>query len=165
MPIDALSREDCKILEALQENGRMTTAELAEVTNLSSSPCWRRVRRLEEAGVIRGYSADIDPRKVGLGVLVYISIRIEKHTEAEALRFEKTVAGLDEVVTCHSVAGGADFILQVVCSDLDAFAEFSMHTLRRIPGIKSMVTNFALKEIKANGCLPISTAAGVDPKL
>ncbi len=153
-----LSKEDCKILQALQKNGRMTTAELSAVTSLSASPCWRRVRRLEDAGVITGYSANIDPRKVGLGVLVYISIRIEKHTEADAMAFEQQVSELDEVVTCHSVAGGADFILQVVCSDLDAFADFSMNTLRQIPGIKSMVTNFALKEIKAGGGLPLGCA-------
>ena len=133
----------------------MTNAELAEMTGMSASPCWRRVRRLEEEGVIRGYSADIDRRKIGLGVLVYVSIQIDKHSDEDASRFEQEVVALPEVISCHSVAGGADFILQVVCRDLDTYAEFSMTTLRRLPGIKAMTTNFALKEIKAFEGLPL----------
>ncbi len=128
------------MLGQLQSNGRMTNAELAEMTGMSASPCWRRVRRLEEEGVIRGYSADIDRRKIGLGVLVYVSIQIDKHSDEDASRFEQEVVALPEVISCHSVAGGADFILQVVCRDLDTYAEFSMTTLRRLPGIKAMTT-------------------------
>lgn len=143
------------MLGQLQSNGRMTNAELAEMTGMSASPCWRRVRRLEEEGVIRGYSADIDRRKIGLGVLVYVSIQIDKHSDEDASRFEQEVVALPEVISCHSVAGGADFILQVVCRDLDTYAEFSMTTLRRLPGIKAMTTNFALKEIKAFEGLPL----------
>lgn len=150
----AVSREDRQVLKELQSNGRITNAELAEVTGMSASPCWRRVRRLEDAGVILGYSANVDRRKVGLGVLVYISIQIDKHSDKDASRFEREVVALPEVISCHSVAGGADFILQVVCRDLDTYANFSMTTLRRLPGIKAMTTNFALKEIKPFNGMP-----------
>ena len=134
----------------------MTNADLAEAAGMSTSPCWRRVRRLEQDGIIRRYTAELDRRKIGLGVLVYVSIQIDKHSDEDASAFEREVVRLPEVISCHSVAGGADFILLVVCRDLDSYAEFSMTTLRRLPGIKAMTTNFALKEIKAFSGLPLT---------
>jgi DNA-binding Lrp family transcriptional regulator len=122
---------------------------------MSTSPCWRRVRRLEESGVIRGYQAVLDRRRLGLGVLAFIRIGIDSHSEAEARRFEKDVLKLDEVVACYSIAGDADFLLQVVARDLDAYAEFAMTVVRRLPRIKEMQTTFVLKEIKPMQGLPI----------
>lgn len=123
---------------------------------MSASPCWRRVRLLEDEGVIQGYSANLDRRKIGLGVLVYVTIQIDNHSDEDASRFERQVQELPEVISCHSVSGGADFMLMVVSRDLDSYAEFSMNTLRRLPGIKTMTTNFALKEIKPFQGLPLS---------
>lgn len=146
--VDAADR---RILEALQADGRLTNVELAERVGMSASPCWRRVRQLEAAGVIKGYRAEIDRRKVGLGVLALVSVEIDSHTEAEARRFEAEVARLPEVVACYSVSGQADFLLQVVAADLDGYADFAMTVIRRLPGIKAMHTSFVLKEIKAPG--------------
>ena len=115
----------------------MTNATLADEVNMSASPCWRRVRQLESTGVIQGYRAQLDPRKLGLGVMVYVSIQIDNHSDQEAIRFEERIRNLPEVVSCHSVSGSFDFMLVVVSQDLDSYADFSMNTLRRLPGIKT----------------------------
>lgn len=150
-----LDAADRRIIEVLQSEGRLSNVELAERVAMATSPCWRRVRQLEAAGIVKGYRAEIDRRKVGLGVLAFISVEIDSHTEADARRFEAEVARLPEVVACYSVSGQADFLLQVVSPDLDTYAEFAMTVIRRLPGIKAMHTSFALKEIKAPGSLPI----------
>ncbi|MBO6509017.1 MAG: Lrp/AsnC family transcriptional regulator [Roseibium sp.] len=153
--MNEISREDVKILDRLQADGRITNASLADAVSMSASPCWRRVRQLEDDGVIQGYSANLDRRKIGLGVLVYVTIQIDNHSDEDASRFERQIQELPEVISCHSVSGGADFMLMVVSRDLDAYAEFSMTILRRLPGIKTMTTNFALKEIKPFKGLPL----------
>ena len=148
-------RGDARILEALQKEGRLTNQELAERVGMSSSPCWRRVKRLEETGVIRGYQAVIDRRAIGLGVLAFVRVLIDTHSHSEAQRFESKVRELEEVIACYSIAGEADFLLQVVSADLDTYAEFAMTVLRRLPGIKERHTMFVLKDIKATTGLPI----------
>lgn len=150
-----LTDPDQRILRALQKEGRLTNSELAEKTGMSTSPCWRRTRRLEETGIIAGYTATLDRAQLGLGVLVFVSVQIDTHNEEEATAFEKAVFGFEQVVSCHSIGGGADFLLQVVCKNLDDYAEFSMTVLRRLPGIKAMTSNFALKEIKPFRGFPI----------
>lgn len=155
MPHYDLEQGDVRILSALQAEGRLTNQELADRVGMSTSPCWRRVRRLEENGVIKGYQAVLDRRKVGLGVLAFIRVQIDSHSETEARRFEDDVLKLDEVVACYSIAGDADFLLQVVARDLDDYAEFAMTVVRRLPRIKEMQTTFVLKEIKPFNLLPI----------
>lgn len=155
MPEISLEAGDVRILRALQAEGRLTNQELAERVGMSTSPCWRRVRRLEEAGVIRGYQAMVDRRSVGLGVLAFVRVMIDSHSDAEALSFEREVKELDQVIACFSVAGEADFLLQVVASDLDSYADFAMTVIRRLPRIKEMHTMFVLKEIKPLAALPI----------
>jgi DNA-binding Lrp family transcriptional regulator len=143
-----LEKVDLRILGALQEDGRLTNQDLAASVGLSASPCWRRVRQLEESGVIQGYRAVVDRREVGLGVLAFIRVKIDSHSEAEAEEFSANVLKLKEVVACYSIAGDADFLLQAVAPDLDSYADFAMGILRRLPRIKEMQTTFALKEIK-----------------
>lgn len=155
MPIDTLEEADVRILTALQAQGRLTNQELAGRVGMSTSPCWRRVRQLEERGVIQGYRAVLDRRKIGLGVLAFIRVQIDRHSEAEARKFEEDVLKLDEVIACYSLAGEADFLLQVVAADLDAYADFAMTVVRRLPRIKAMHTSFVLKEIKPSGTLPV----------
>ncbi|MBO9400442.1 MULTISPECIES: Lrp/AsnC family transcriptional regulator [unclassified Shimia] len=152
---DPLDAADKRILAALQAEGRLSNADLAEATGMSTSPCWRRTRRLEEQGYIKGYRADIDRKQIGLGVLVFVTIQIDTHSAEEASAFEKAVADYPQIVSCHSIGGNADFLLQVVCQDLDAYAEFSMTHLRRMPGIKAMESSFALKEIKPHSGWPM----------
>ncbi len=149
-------RGDTQILRTLQLEGRISNQELADRVGMSTSPCWRRVRRLEESGVIKGYQAILDRKKVGLGVLAFIQVQIDSHSEAEAQSFEQEVLKLDEVVACYSIAGGADFLLQVVAADLDSYADFAMAVVRRLPRIKAMQTMFVLKEIKPLSALPLS---------
>ena len=152
---DDLEPSDIRILRALQSDGRLTNQALAERVGMSASPCWRRVRALEETGVIRGYRAVLERRKVGLGVLAFARVRVGGHSDREAQEFAESVARLDAVVACYAIAGDADFLLQVVASDLDAYARFSMEVLRALPHIKEMQTMFVLKEIKPYQGLPV----------
>lgn len=139
---------DAKILDQLQKDSRITNQDLADQLGMSASPCWRRVKRLEEEKIIRGYGVFLDRKKMGLGVMVFIRVSIDRHSELEAKKFEQQVAALEYVVACYSIGGDADFLLQVVSPDLDTYAEFSMSIIRRLPGIKEMQSMFVLKEIK-----------------
>jgi len=140
---------DIAILGELQREGRLSNQELASRVAMSTSPCWRGVRQLE------GYAAVLDRRKVGLGVLAFVRVQIDSHSEKEAKAFEADILGLEEVVACYSLAGEADFLLQVVAADLDAYADFAMTVIRRLPRIKAMQTSFVLKEIKPQRALPL----------
>ena len=155
MPKSELEPADIRILDTLQGEGRLTNQALAERVGLSASPCWRRVNRLEQDGVIAGYRSVLDRQKIGHGVLAFIRVRIDSHSEEEAEEFSRSVMRLKEVVACYSVAGDADFLLQVVSSDLDSYADFAMNVVRRLPGIKEMQTTFVLKEIKPFAGFPV----------
>ncbi|HEI8865614.1 TPA: Lrp/AsnC family transcriptional regulator [Serratia odorifera] len=150
-----LEPAEIKILAALQQDARVTNQTLAEQIGISASPCWRKVRKLEDDAVIQGYRAVLDRRKIGLGVMVFIRVSIDSHSAAEALKFEQQVGDLDDVVACYSIGGDADFLLQVVARDLDTYAEFAMSVIRRLPGIKEMQSMFVLKEIKPFVAFPI----------
>ena len=150
-----IDKTDESILKILQNDSRTTNQQLSEKIGMSASPCWRRVKRLEDEKVIRGYGVLLDRRKLGLGVMVFIRVSIDRHSEAEALKFEEEVMQLDDVVACYSIGGDADFLLQVVSYDLDTYAEFSMSIIRRLPGIKEMQSMFTLKEIKSFQDFPV----------
>lgn len=146
---------EMKILRLLQDDARITNQELADKTGMSASPCWRKVRKLEEDDVIQGYRAVLNRKKIGLGVMVFIRVTIDSHSEAEARKFEEEVTALEDVVACYSIGGDADFLLQVVASDLDSYADFAMSVVRRLPGIKEMQSMFVLKEIKPLSAYPV----------
>ena len=148
MTFSKINKTDAKILKLLQYDSRMSNAELSEKIGMSASPCWRRVKQLENTQVIKGYGVLLDRKKIGLGVMVFIRVSIDSHSEKEAKKFEEEVTDLDYVVACYSIGGDADFLLQVVSPDLDTYAEFSMSIIRRLPGIKEMQSMFVLKEIK-----------------
>ena len=126
----------------------MSNSELSEKIGMSTSPCWRRVKQLENTQVIKGYGVLLDRKKIGLGVMVFIRVSIDSHSEKEAKKFEEEVSALEHVVACYSIGGDADFLLQVVSPDLDTYAEFSMSIIRRLPGIKEMQSMLVLKELK-----------------
>ena len=151
-----LSKTDIKILEHLQRDARITNQDLADAIGLSASPTWRKVRKLEEDEVIQGYRAVLNRRKIGLNVMVIVRVTIDSHSEAEARKFEADVTALDNVVSCYSIGGDADFLLQVVSADMDAYAEFAMSVIRRLPGIKEMQSMFVLKEVKGMAGLPMT---------
>lgn len=150
-----LGAAEIKILKLLQDDARITNQVLAEKSGMSASPCWRKVRKLEEDNVIQGYRAVLNRKKIGLGVMVFVRVVIDSHSEAEARKLEEEVTALEEVVSCYSIGGDADFLLQVVAQDLDAYADFAMSVVRRLPGIKEMQSMFVLKEIKPLASLPI----------
>lgn len=148
MTFSKIDKTDAKILKLLQYDSRMSNSELSEKICMSASPCWRRVKQLENTQVIKGYGVLLDRKKIGLGVMVFIRVSIDSHSEKEAKKFEEEVSALEHVVACYSIGGDADFLLQVVSPDLDTYAEFSMSIIRRLPGIKEMQSMFVLKELK-----------------
>ncbi|WP_182058963.1 Lrp/AsnC family transcriptional regulator [Pantoea sp. ME81] len=151
----SLSKTDIQILEHLQRDARVTNQDLADAIGLSASPTWRKVRKLEEDEVIQGYRAVLNRRKIGLNVMVFVRVTIDSHSEAEARKFEAEVTALENVVSCYSIGGDADFLLQVVSADMDAYADFAMSVIRRLPGIKEMQSMFVLKEVKGMTGLPL----------
>jgi Lrp/AsnC family transcriptional regulator, leucine-responsive regulatory protein len=158
VPSTSLDGNDVSVLRALQANARLTVAQLAETIHLSTSPTWRRVKRLEADGIVTGYHATVDRRAVGWGVMAFVSVSIEDHSDTAAREFEAAVAQLPEIVACWSVSGDSDFLLQVVARDLDTYADFAMTTVRRLPGIKAMQTSFTLKEVKPTTSWPVPDA-------
>lgn len=156
MPKHKFDRFDRRILEALQTNGRLPNIDLAAHIGLSPSPCSRRVHQLEESGAIKGYSAVLDQERVGLGLTVFVGIKVERHREQEAETFREAVSDLPEVVMAHLVSGESDFLLQVVVPDLRAYENFLTRTLLKIPGIRDIRSNFAIQTIKPLSPLPLT---------
>jgi Lrp/AsnC family leucine-responsive transcriptional regulator len=150
--LDAIDR---RILSALQRDGRLTNVQLAEEVGLSPSPCLRRVRLLEEAGIIDGYHASLSRIGVGLGLTVFVGVKVERHHDRSATAFRDAIQELSEVVACHIVSGETDFLLQVVVPDLPAYEQFLMGTLLKLPGVNDIRSNFALQTVKAQTPLPL----------
>ena len=146
---------DTNILESLQTNGRLTNLELAERVGLSPSPCLRRVRRLEEDGIIEGYRACLNRERMGFGVVAFVRVNIERHRDADAELFMKEVSMLPEVLSCYVTSGESDFLLQVVVADLSGFQQFALKKLIRVPGVKDIRSSFVLGTVKEGYTLPI----------
>lgn len=146
---------DRKLLGALQNNARLTTGELAQMTQLSQSPCWRRIKRLEDSGLIAGYQARLDRRALGYGVMAFVMIGIDHQNEMRSVEFEKAVVAIPEVVMVHGISGPEDFILLVVARDLDHYSALLQTRLHRLPGVRQVRTCFSLQEFKGLGELPI----------
>src|SRR6185369_5470688 len=123
--MDTLDKFDAAILAELQAEARLTNAELAQRVGLSAAPCWRRVRALEEAGYIKGYHAEIDRHKIGLGVLAFVRVDAERVTGQSAREMENAIRQVPEIVSCHYISGTGTFELQVVARDLDTFSQFA----------------------------------------
>ena len=153
--MEHLDKFDIAILRELQADGRLTNAELAQRVGLSAAPCWRRVRALEESGYIRGYRAEIDRHKIGLGVLAFVRLHAERNNGDNIRALEEAVRALPEVVACHYISGTGTFELQVVAQDLDSFSRFAQQRLVNLPNVKDLQTSFSLGEVKAGGALPL----------
>jgi Lrp/AsnC family leucine-responsive transcriptional regulator len=156
MPKIKLDSFDRRILAALQRDGRLTNVQLADEIGLSASPCLRRVRHLEEAGVIRGYQARLDPDEVGLGLTVFVGVKVERHHEEEAEAFRQAVLALPEVISAFLVSGESDFLLHVVVPDLRGYERFLTGTLLKLPGVSDIRSNFAIQTVKATAPLPLN---------
>ncbi len=155
-----LDEVDCSLLAELQRNARLTTSELAQKVGISQSPCWRRIRRMEEAGLISGYHARLDRRGLGYGVVAFVSISVDFQNEERSVQFVEAVRDIPEVVMCHGIAGPADFLLMVVAKDLDSYSELLQRKLHRLPGVRQAQTSFSLQEFKGLNALPIPAMAG-----
>ena len=162
MPKIQIDKTDRKILSILQADGRLTNQEVAERVNLSPSPCLRRIKNLEETGIIRQYVALLDPDKLGLGLLAYVNVRLEKHGDAPAAgarspraSFAASVANWPEVVACYAMTGEMDYLLRVHVEDMEHFSRFMMETLLRHPAVLDVKSSFALQRLKDTTELPL----------
>lgn len=149
MPKIKLDRTDMKILDALQEDARLSSAELAERVSLTTSPCWRRVKRLEDAGVICGYQARLDSKKLGYQVMAFVQISLEMKDTSNVQAFERAAQAIPQVLACHRISGRYDHQLTVVAEDLIAYGAFAEIHINGLPGIKEIYTAFVLHEVKA----------------
>jgi Lrp/AsnC family leucine-responsive transcriptional regulator len=147
---------DRAILNALQNQGRISNAELAELVNLSPSACHRRVQRLEKDGFIKQYVALLNARKIGLPTTVFVEIRLSAQADEVLDNFEKAVARIPDVLECHLMAGTADYILKVVAENTEDFARIHRQHLTRLPGVAQMQSSFALRTVFKTTALPVT---------
>ena len=164
---DVLDRYDLAILHELQRDARLSNTELAARIGISAAPTWRRVKWLEDQGFITGYRAELDRRKIGLGVLALVRIDADRNTATSTRELEDAIQRLPEVIACHYISGSGTFELQVMATDLDGFSTFAREVLLNLPHVKDLHTSFSLGEVKAGAALPLShlrAAAPVSPR-
>lgn len=154
-----LDDTDLRILAVLQEDARITNVDLAAQVHLSPSPCLARVKRLEREGVIRRYLTLVNPKAVGLGVSVFVQIRLKQQIESALRAFEEAVAGWPEVMECYLMTGESDYLLRVSVADLDEFQFFVTSCLAKTPGLATIHSSVALKQVTYKTALPLPTGA------
>jgi Lrp/AsnC family leucine-responsive transcriptional regulator len=152
MPLDSVDR---RMLEILQREGRISNAALAERLHLSPSPCLRRLRTLERDGLISGYRALLDRKRLGLGLTVFVKLKVDGHSDRTAAAISEALVAAPEVISAHIVSGSADFLLEVVVTDLAAYERLMFETLLRLPNVADVRSNFALRTVKPAGPLPL----------
>ena len=155
MPTYAMDELDLRIIDGLQANGRMTNQELADRVGLSPSPCLRRIKRLEDEGVITSYVALVNPEAVGLSVTAFVRVRLNQQDDRNLQRFETAVSEFPEVMECYLMTGEADYQLRVLVSSLGAFEEFLRHKLTKVEGVAQVTTSFALRPVVYKTALPV----------
>lgn len=155
MNMPQLDRVDRLILEELQGNARLSSADLAERVSLSTSPCWRRVKRLEEEGVIRAYQARLDPAKLGYQVTAFVHISLDKKDTRHLQVFERAAQAIPQVLSCHRISGRYDYQLMAVAEDLQAYGVFAETRINALPSVKEVYTSFVMREVKAPGTVPM----------
>jgi Lrp/AsnC family leucine-responsive transcriptional regulator len=151
----SLDRTDLRMLAMLQAEGRITNAELAERVNLSPSACLRRLQRLESEGVLTGYSAQVDPEAVGLGLQAFVRVQLTRHESEVIERFVERVNGWDEVVACYALTGDMDYLMHVYVADLQHFSRFLLDRLLNASGVADVNSSFVLRTVKRAGALPL----------
>jgi Lrp/AsnC family transcriptional regulator, leucine-responsive regulatory protein len=156
MPKRPLDPIDRRILAALQDDAAISNIELAERVGLSPSPCLRRVRALERDGVIRRRVTLLDPAAVGLPVSVFVQVTLERQVEHALDTFERTVLGWPEVLECYLMTGDSDYLLRIVVPDLESYQRFLMQHLTRVPGVASIKSSFALRQVEYRTALPLA---------
>ncbi len=154
-PQELLDALDRKILNALQADGRSTNVELAARVHLSAPQCFRRVRSLEERGVIRGYTARVLPEALGLGVAAYVSLNIAGEQFGRVREIEASIRAFPQILECHTVSGDYDYLLKVVARDLKSLSQFLTDRLMQVPGVDDVRSMICLEEVKAASPLPV----------
>lgn len=155
MPKYELDAIDRRIIAQLQTDARLTNVELAQRVGLSPSPCLRRVKRLEDDGYIEGYRAALRRERVGLTFSVFLGVKIDGHSNHRALKFEKAVTAMPEVIACHLVSGEADYFLEVVVPDLEHYQRFLVGKLLNLPIVREVRSNISIQALKASAVLPL----------
>lgn len=151
-----MNRADIHLLEALQRDSTLSIAQLAERAALSPSACHRRIRALEQAGIIAGYGARLDPRRLGLSLVVFVEITLTSQSHEAMDRFEEAVKDFDDILDCHLMSGNADYLLRVAAADLEQFDAIHRDCLARLPGVSSMRSSFSIRNIKSWRGYPIA---------
>ena len=154
-PQVALDSIDRRMLRALQRDGRLPVVALAEEIGLSATPCQRRLKRLEDSGVIARYAAVLDPVRMGLPLQAFVQVALSSHAEDVVEAFHKALAARPEVLAAYAMSGDMDYMLHVLAADLDAYAEFALKALLRMPGVKETRSSFVLQALKPPGDLPV----------
>ena len=154
-----LDKLDQKILAELQCDGRLSHVELAARVGLTPTPCTRRVRELETAGVIQGYTAVLDPRKVGHAIQAMIQIKLERHSDDVAERFRRELLERPEVMACYVMTGEMDFLVHVVVRDIDALSDFTLRRLLRLSGVRDVRSSIVLETVKRSMQVPVDASA------
>jgi Lrp/AsnC family leucine-responsive transcriptional regulator len=154
-----LGRAEAEILRVLQAEGRISNVDLAERVGLSESPCFRRVKQLEDKGVIGGYAARLDRRKLGLQVTAFVQVSLEKQDDHKQQAFLARVEAEEHIVECHAMSGSHDYLLKVVARNMDHFSDLSMNRILKFPGVKNIESNFSLLAVKEAGALPVRPSA------
>ncbi|HHG3101094.1 TPA: Lrp/AsnC family transcriptional regulator [Vibrio parahaemolyticus] len=149
-----MDKIDRQLLHLIQKDATLTTAELADQVGLSASPCARRLKRLEQEGVISGYRAMISRGAVGITMTVFVEVSLNNHQASSIDEFETAIVDMDEVISCHVVSGAYDYLLEVVSKDLPGYESFT-RKLQRLENVKDIHTHLAIRQVKGNGCLPI----------
>lgn len=157
MPTTELDKYDQRILQYLQQDGRISNQELAERIGLSPAACWRRVKALEESGVIRGFVALVNPEKVGQSLNVLVMVTLQRHSLDSTTEFETQIREYPEVLQCYATTGQSDFILRVVIQDMPAYDRFLNEKIFTLKGIAQVNSNFALREIKNETAMPLGS--------
>ncbi len=150
-----LDRYDRHILAALQDDGRISNQQLADKVGLSSAACWRRVKVLDEKGILKKYTALVSPESLGYDLCVLIMVTLIRHRQDHAIEFQQAVQGYPEVLQCFAVTGDADYVLRVIIQDMAAYDCFLNDKIFNLPGVNQVKSNFALREIKNETAIPI----------
>lgn len=150
-----LDNYDRHILRVLQQDGRISNQQLAEEVGLSTAACWRRVRALEESGVLQQYTALVDPQKLNYGLCVFLLVSLSRHNKEYAIEFEEAVRNCPEVLQCYAVTGNADFVLRVIIPDMATYDNFLTEKIFSLPGVSQVKSNFALREVKNDTAIPV----------
>lgn len=156
--MDKIDRYDRILLKTLQENGRASNVELSDQANLSAPQCYRRVRRLEADGIIRGYAAQVVPSAIGLGVTAFVSLTIDREQFKKVRELEKAIRQFPEILECYTISGDFDYLLKVVATDLKSFSNFLTDRLMQVPGVSGVRSMVCLEEIKPASALPLDHA-------